>query len=369
MAAPVVSGSGAIIRQYFEDGWYPCGSKDCFLGQALKPSGALVKAVLMNGAQALTGVKASNVFDHEEISPYDSIQNMGRINLLKSLPLVGENDIDLVVTNNKELSQGQKEDITIEVTCDTETLSFTLSWYDPASLPGCVNCLVNNLDLSIQRFDLEGNQNGAVKHPNGKSTADMVNNNERIQLSVSSGERYTISVTARSIAVTGTTQKYSLVGTGCFKVLVQPNSTRPHNSNILPQHSTDKEIDGTLLATSSHTSMKNSNRVKFIPTGLRRPLRCKKLAKRKKQKANHCSKNEGINTLADAVCPETCGKHNIFSACNDTKVIFGFGSGGENLTCDWLKASKSRKKKYCSSGNQRKYAADAVCPLTCGWCG
>lgn len=49
MATPVVAGASALVRQYFLQGYYPCGSKRC--STSIAPSGALVKAVLANGAQ------------------------------------------------------------------------------------------------------------------------------------------------------------------------------------------------------------------------------------------------------------------------------------------------------------------------------
>jgi len=52
-AAPVIAGAAAQVRQYFEEGWFPCGSKGC--GTIVKPSGSLVKAVLMNSGQDLIG--------------------------------------------------------------------------------------------------------------------------------------------------------------------------------------------------------------------------------------------------------------------------------------------------------------------------
>jgi subtilisin family serine protease len=72
-SAPVVSGSAALIRQYFEEGWFPCGTKGC--GRAISPCGALVKAVLANGAQSLKGVqKVPSGPITEELSDYDNGQ-------------------------------------------------------------------------------------------------------------------------------------------------------------------------------------------------------------------------------------------------------------------------------------------------------
>lgn len=48
MATPVVAGSAALVRQYFTDGFYPSGRATP--ADALTPSGALIKAVMIAGA-------------------------------------------------------------------------------------------------------------------------------------------------------------------------------------------------------------------------------------------------------------------------------------------------------------------------------
>ena len=52
MATPVVAGAAALIQQYFREGYYPLGAKKA--EDSMVPMGALVKAVLVNGAQRLT---------------------------------------------------------------------------------------------------------------------------------------------------------------------------------------------------------------------------------------------------------------------------------------------------------------------------
>ena len=81
MSTPVIAGTAAIIRQYFEEGYYPYGVKNDTVGILVEnPSGALIKAVLMNGAQYLAGV--DNGGDGiTEIKPYDNNQNFGRLSL------------------------------------------------------------------------------------------------------------------------------------------------------------------------------------------------------------------------------------------------------------------------------------------------
>ena len=50
MATPLTAGHASLIRQYLEEGYYPTGVKG--EGPSLtNPSAALIKAIIMNGAQ------------------------------------------------------------------------------------------------------------------------------------------------------------------------------------------------------------------------------------------------------------------------------------------------------------------------------
>ena len=57
MATPVISGVTALVRQYFVQGYYPDGEKNPSRG--FTPMGALLKAVLVNSAQRMTGPEAT----------------------------------------------------------------------------------------------------------------------------------------------------------------------------------------------------------------------------------------------------------------------------------------------------------------------
>ena len=58
-AAPVVSGSIALIQQYLQDGFYPSGeaNEDDAI---LNPSAALLKAIILNGALEMSNHKLDN---------------------------------------------------------------------------------------------------------------------------------------------------------------------------------------------------------------------------------------------------------------------------------------------------------------------
>lgn len=53
MATPTTAGNAALMRQYFTDGWYPRGTADA--SQSQLPTGALLKAMLINSAQPMKG--------------------------------------------------------------------------------------------------------------------------------------------------------------------------------------------------------------------------------------------------------------------------------------------------------------------------
>ncbi|KAF5838503.1 hypothetical protein DUNSADRAFT_2773, partial [Dunaliella salina] len=54
MAAPAVAGAAAIVRQYFVDGFYPTGERVAANG--FEPPASLVRAVLLAGAESMTGI-------------------------------------------------------------------------------------------------------------------------------------------------------------------------------------------------------------------------------------------------------------------------------------------------------------------------
>jgi subtilisin family serine protease len=82
MATPGVSGSAAIIRQYFMEGHYPDGVKN--ETNAMTPSAALMKAVILNGGRRLDGVDNGSL-GVENSQPYDQIQNFGHLSFVDSI--------------------------------------------------------------------------------------------------------------------------------------------------------------------------------------------------------------------------------------------------------------------------------------------
>ncbi|KAL7513731.1 hypothetical protein ACHAXN_010998 [Cyclotella atomus] len=210
MAAPALAGAAAIVRQYFNQGFYPSGKRND--GDIIdNPSSALVKGILMNGAQYVDGV--DNLFlGITPVQPYDETQNFGRISLKDSLYVAGKTDVQLRVFDREVI--GDQESITYSFTidrsqgCTNPNVSVTLIWNERGSIPGCMKCLLNNLDLTVMK-------DGVAFFPNGLNRPDNLNNNERIILTdVNDGDEFTVVVNAKSLS--GRKQTYSLISTGCY---------------------------------------------------------------------------------------------------------------------------------------------------------
>lgn len=83
MAAPLIAGAAALVREYFQKGMYPTGAPNP--SNAFDPSGPLVKAVLIGGAAGLSGYEPDTGLP---LSPPPSFrQGFGRLQLSQSLPL------------------------------------------------------------------------------------------------------------------------------------------------------------------------------------------------------------------------------------------------------------------------------------------
>ncbi len=138
MACPVISGAGVLLRQYFVEGYYPTGLPE---NAPLIPSGALMKATLINSAVDMTGEPG-----------YPSNQEgWGRLLLDNGLFFPGDTTaLDVVdVRNANGLSTGEQF-VHIATTIDNnDPLKITLVWTEPPASIGTANPVINNLDLEV----------------------------------------------------------------------------------------------------------------------------------------------------------------------------------------------------------------------------
>ena len=218
MASPAVTGLAALVRQYYEDGYYPLGFPDG--ASAFVPSGALVKATLLNACVDMTGV-----------SGYPSNQEgWGRLLADNALHFDGEQRTTIAVDvfNNEGLSTNDVVDQLVQVT-GSAFLRATLVWTDPPASAGAGQAFINNLDLELISpggTTYRGNVfSGGVSTTGG--AADTVNNVEQTHIVNPEIGQWTARV--RATAVNVGAQGYALVVTGEVTPELPPLTVRVVN--------------------------------------------------------------------------------------------------------------------------------------------
>jgi hypothetical protein len=143
-AAPAASGTVAIIRQYFVEGWYPTGASDP--AQGFNPSAALMKAILAASGEKMTGFFTDR--KNQQVWPNWS-QGWGRPNLDKVLYFNGDTRELAIVENNVGLLTGNEIEYEYFVNAGEE-LKVQLVWTDFPGTLGAPTALVNDLNLEVR---------------------------------------------------------------------------------------------------------------------------------------------------------------------------------------------------------------------------
>lgn len=210
MACPAVTAAGSIVRQYFEEGWYPTGTKSP--ADARVPSGALVKATLTNTSVDMTG-----------ISGFPSNQEgWGRILLENALYFEGDvRKLSLLddVRNANGLTTGQTVTYDVVVEGSGEPLKVTAAWTEPAASLLANPATVNDLDLEVVSPSGDtylGNVfDTALGRSNLGGTPDAKNNVEQVLIEGPAVGTWTVRI--RGTAVNQGTQGYAVVASGEVK--------------------------------------------------------------------------------------------------------------------------------------------------------
>jgi hypothetical protein len=171
-AAPQISAMCAMIRQYFNDGFYPTG--DTLSRTPFNPSAALVKAVLI----------ASTV-DIKNGEPIPNrAEGWGRVVLDNALYFSGESSSLFVSDNTTGVTTSDSVVEIVNITYATEPIKFVLAWSDTAAADFSNPTLVNDLDLVVTAPN--SNRYLGNVFSNGFSTpggsADRINNVEVVLL-------------------------------------------------------------------------------------------------------------------------------------------------------------------------------------------
>lgn len=206
MACPAITGAAALVKSYYEAGWYPGGAANA--GDGFVPSGALLKATLLNSSRDMTG--ESGYPTHDE--------GWGRLLLDHALYFAGDArrlwvaDVDAAGGFS---GPSQSHVHYVNVYANTSELNLCLSFTDAAGALNSSAPVVNDLDLEVVTPTgtlYRGNVFSGGFSTTGGS-ADPLNNVERVRITAPPLGWYVVTVRSRTVT-TATAQPYALVATG-----------------------------------------------------------------------------------------------------------------------------------------------------------
>lgn len=210
-ATPAAAAAAALVRQYYTEGWYPTGTRQPH--HAFVPSGALLKATLVNSTINMTGV--AGYAGNQE--------GFGLIRLDNALHFQGDpRGLRVWDTRNAEgLVTGEARSHNLEVQDGTQQLKIVLVWSDPPAPADSTDPYVNDLDLTVtspngtQTF--RGNVFGGATSVTG-GTADNANNVEVVVVNNPAAGDWTVTVAGTEVNVGAPGQGYALAASAALPV-------------------------------------------------------------------------------------------------------------------------------------------------------
>jgi hypothetical protein len=204
-ATPAAAATTALIRQYYTEGWYPSGTARPV--SAMTPTGALLKATLLNATVDMAGQAG-----------YPNVtEGWGMVRLNNTLFFPGSPRRLRAwdVRNADGVATGEFQAFTIEVAASTEPLKVTLAWSDAPGTSGAANPVVNNLDLTViapYSTTFRGNVfAGGQSTPGG--VADALNNVEQVVVNAPAVGMWTMRVGGTVVNVGAPGQGFAVVAT------------------------------------------------------------------------------------------------------------------------------------------------------------
>ncbi len=206
-ATPHVAAACALIRQYFTQGWFPSGTKrPC---DSFAPTGALLKATIINATRDMTGVPG-----------YPSNrEGWGVVQLDRTLYFAGDSR-NLKVIDRRHangLDTGGSFQTQVDIAGSAEPLKVTLTWSDPSAARGTSPAIVHDLNLVV--ISPAGNRYLGNHFVGGNSAtggvADSINTCEMVLRNAPQPGLWQIEVNGANVS-RGPLQGFALVVTGDF---------------------------------------------------------------------------------------------------------------------------------------------------------
>ncbi len=244
MAAPVVSGTLALMQEYLTEKGY-------------NPSPALLKALLINGARS-----SGTIYDYQ-IDPLVNYQGWGLPNLNNSMPqrfLETEDNLTSPVQffdQDNDLALGTGDSVSWNLNISTNgarafPLRVSLVWTDPPGNPAAGVKLVNDLDLVVSNAVsgevfygndfTEASLFTRMSPSNSVPNSDVINNVENVYINGPLTTNYIVSVIGRRVNVNavfdhpdGVVQDFALViSSGDDSELEAPFELEPLDTPLPP---------------------------------------------------------------------------------------------------------------------------------------
>jgi hypothetical protein len=198
LATPHVAAAAALVRQYFMEGWYSTGTRRP--ENAFPPTGALLKAVLLNSTVDMTG---------EPGYPSDA-EGWGLIRLNRALYFDGapRRLVAQDVRRAVGLESGDTRMHTLSVNNRSEQLKITLVWTDPPpSEFGYANPSQNVIKMTVEDPEGLGVQylgndidvHSGVSRPEGDGPQDLLNNVQMVIVNNPPIGKWTITLRADTV--------------------------------------------------------------------------------------------------------------------------------------------------------------------------
>ena len=209
-SAPSVASAAALVRQYYQDGFYPTGVANA--ANAFTPSAALLKASIIAAARRVP-LKSTINGDVATLPVPSYEQGWGFPVLDDVLYFPGDASRLRVVDDAAGLAAGETASVKLTAR-STTAMRAVLVWTDPPGVPRTISDptpeLVNDLDLVITRPDGTKIYGNDAVHP---GQPDRINNTEVVTFDTPQAGMYQIDIVASTLK-SGSRQSYALVITG-----------------------------------------------------------------------------------------------------------------------------------------------------------